>query len=120
MDAATPASRLPRFSKGRRPEFYAEQGLDEAMSMILTLAGEFNAMRDRLDTIERIAEKKGIILSYEIEGFVADQECQASRDKRRDEFLQALYHVALKRAEEQALGQNQERYTASIEKIAEG
>ncbi len=120
MNTDAPQPRLPRFSKGKRPQFYAEDGMDEAMSMILALASEFSAMRDRMDTIEQIAEAKGIILSDEIENFTPDADCQARRDGRRDAFLQSLYYVALKRADEQAKGQNQERYMAAIEEIAEG
>jgi len=120
MDSKPAESRLPRFSKGRRPEFYPIEGLDEAMSMILTLASEFNVMRDRLDTIERIAAKKGVILEDEIENFVADEECQTSRSQRRDEFLQRLYYVSLKRVEEQALGQSEDRYFTDLERIAKG
>lgn len=120
MEAEAPQSRLPRFSKGKRPEFFREEGMDEAMSMILALASEFNAMRDRLDTIERIAEQKGIILADEIEGFVADEECQSSRAQRREEFLQSLYYVALKRAEEHALGQSEDRYLSTLDDIAKG
>ncbi|MEP0190427.1 MAG: hypothetical protein ABJP70_07390 [Erythrobacter sp.] len=120
MSIGTPEPRLPRFSKGKRPQFYAEEGMDEAMSMILTLAGEFSTMRDRMDTIEQIAEQKGIILAEEIDNFTPDAACQARRDERRDAFLQSLYYVALKRADEQAKGQNQERYMATLEEIAEG
>jgi hypothetical protein len=120
MDHQAPEPRLPQFSKGKRPEFYSEEGMDEAMSMILTLASEFCAMRDRLDTIERVAESKGIILSAEVEGFVPDAECQAARDQRRDDFLKALYRVPLKRAEEQALGQSQDSYFSALDEIAEG
>ncbi|MEP0391835.1 MAG: hypothetical protein ABJ205_10735 [Erythrobacter sp.] len=113
-------SRLPRFSKGKRPQFFDEESQDEVMSMILTLASEFSAMRDRLDTIEQIAEQKGIILADEIENFAIDAQGEARRNERRDALLQAMYFVSLKKAEELASGQDQERYSSTLEEIAEG
>jgi len=99
MEFSASSHRMPKFAKGKRPQFYSEEGLDEAMSMILVLASEFSAMRDRLDTIEKIAEAKGIILDEEIEAFVPDEAASKARADRRKALLGQLYYLSMKRAD---------------------
>jgi hypothetical protein len=47
--------KLERNARGKRPVFYDTPGLDEAMSMIMVLANELSVVRDRLDTVEKVA-----------------------------------------------------------------
>lgn len=108
----------PRHAKGKRPQFFEADGVDEAMSMILVLASELCAMRDRLDTIERLAERKGIILQEEIEKFEDDDASCAARDARRSEFLERLYYLTMKKAEEQLSGDSADRYSGLLSEIA--
>lgn len=108
----------PRHAKGKRPQFFEADGVDEAMSMILVLASEFCTMRDRLDAIERIAERKGIILQDEIEKFEDDEASCTARDARRSEFLDRLYYLTLKKAEEQQSGDSAELYSGILDEIA--
>ncbi len=120
MEFSAKTNRMPKFAKGKRPQFYREEGLYEAMSMILVLASEFSAMRDRLDTIEKIAEAKGIILADEIEQYAPDQATAAARVDRRKALLDQLYYLTLKRAEEQSTNDDFKRYETALEEIARG
>ncbi|MEL7188488.1 MAG: hypothetical protein AAGK17_02960 [Pseudomonadota bacterium] len=120
MEAPGPTNRMPKFSKGKRPKFYTQEGMDEAMSMILVLAREFSIMRDRLDTIEKIAEDKGIILGDEIEQYTPDEATAAKRRERRASLLESLYYLSLKQAEEEASGDDSARYFEALEDIARG
>jgi hypothetical protein len=74
---------LERNAKGKRPLFYDTPGMDEAMSMIMVLANELSVMRDRLDTVERVAAAKGLVLEAEIEAFEPDQVVLETRELRR-------------------------------------
>jgi hypothetical protein len=71
--AMSDKKRLKSTVRGRRPEFYETAGMDQAMSMIMVLAQEFTVMRDRVDTIERIAASKNMVLPQEIEDYAPDQ-----------------------------------------------
>lgn len=110
---------LPREARGKRPEFYPEPGMDEVMSMILVLAGETMGLRDRIDTIERIAAGRGIDLAVEVERFVPDQAALDEREARRQDFLARLYYVARKDAHEQATRDSADRFSAALSEIAE-
>jgi hypothetical protein len=109
-----------RDAKGKRPMFYDAPGMDQAMSMILVLANELSVMRDRLDTVEKVAAAKGVMLDAEIEAYQPDQSVLEAREARRQDFLARLYYLARKDAAEQASDDTAERYAKMLEEIAKG
>jgi hypothetical protein len=109
-----------RDAKGKRPMFYDAPGMDQAMSMILVLANELSVMRDRLDTVEKVAAAKGVMLDAEIEAYQPDQSVLEAREARRQDFLARLYYLARKDAAEQASDDTAERYSKMLEEIATG
>jgi hypothetical protein len=111
---------IERNAKGKRPLFYKAEGMDQAMSMILVLANELMVVRDRLDTVERVAAAKGVILEPEIEAFEPDQAVLEVREGRRQDFLARLYYLTRKQAAELASGDSAERYTQALDEIAVG
>lgn len=111
---------MERNAKGKRPLFYEAPGMDQAMSMILVLANEMMVVRDRLDTVERIAEAKGIMLEAEIEAFEPEQAVLEVREARRQDFLARLYYLARKQAAELQTGDSAERYASELDAIAKG
>lgn len=115
-----PKPTVPRHAKGKRPTFFEVDGVDEAMSMILVLASEFCVMRDRLDTVEKIATAKGIMIEDEVDNFEPDESTILAREERRKAFLDRLYYLTLKKAEEQEQDDSGARYSAVLEEIAEG
>ncbi len=110
--------KLERNARGKRPQFYATPGMDEAMSMIMVLANELSVMRDRLDTVEKVAAAKGIMLDAEIEAYKPDQQVLEARELRRQDFLARLFYLARKQAAELESGDNEERYTSALDDIA--
>ena len=111
---------IARHAKGKRPLFYQAEGLDQAMSMIMVLANELMVVRDRLDTVERVAQAKGIILDAEIEAFTPDQAVLEVREARRQDFLARLYYLARKQAAELETDDSADRYTSALDEIAKG
>jgi hypothetical protein len=109
---------IRRDARGKRPQFYADPAMDQAMSMILVLAEEFSAMRDRLDTVERVATEAG--LGAAIEAYQPPQDVLEEREARRQAFLSRLYYLARKDAADAAENSTDARYNATIEDIAKG
>jgi hypothetical protein len=109
---------LERNARGKRPQFYETPGLDEAMAMIMVLANELTVVRDRLDTVEKVAAAKGVILDADIEAFEPDQATLEARELRRQDFLARLFYLARKQAAEVAGDDSQERYTKALDDIA--
>lgn len=121
MTTADPAARptVFRHARGKRPEFYDTDGLDQAMSMIMVLASELSVLRDRLDSAERVAKGHGIDLAAGIETLELDQAALEERETCRQEFMRRLFYVQLKDAEEAAQAQTGEGYNRTIAEIAE-
>jgi hypothetical protein len=109
---------LRRDARGKRPQFYADPAMDQAMAMILVLAEEFSALRDRLDTVERVASAAG--LADAVEAYVPPQDVLELREQRRQAFLARLYYLARKDASDAAENATAEGFVATIDDIAKG
>jgi hypothetical protein len=109
---------LERNARGKRPQFYDTAGMDEAMSMIMVLANELMVVRDRLDTVEKVAAAKGVMLDSDIEAHEPDQATLEARELRRQDFLGRLFYLARKQAAELQSNDSAERYTKALDDIA--
>lgn len=112
--------KLARHARGKRPQFYDTPGTDQAMSMILVLAKELSVLRDRVDSIERVAAEHGLDLAAGVEALQLDQAALAEREAQRQAFFGRLFYLFLKEAEETAGGQTAEGFNATIQDIAQG
>lgn len=107
-----------RHARGKRPDFYDTPGVDEAMSMIMVLAGEIAVLRDRMDSAERVAKANGIDLAAGIEAMVLDQSALEEREAWRQDFLSRLFYLATKQAAEAAEEQTEDAFRQTIADIA--
>lgn len=122
MTTASPAQDRPRVirhARGKRPDFYETPGVDEAMSMIMVLAGELAVLRDRLDSAERVAKVHGIDLAAGIEALELDQAALEEREGWRQDFLARLFYLSAKEAADAAEAQTEEGFAMTIAEIAE-
>jgi hypothetical protein len=61
-------------SKGGRPYFFENAETERVMNIAMAIATEVAVVRERMDTIERLLEAKGLITQKEIETFVPTDE----------------------------------------------
>ncbi|MSO97547.1 MAG: hypothetical protein EXR11_04925 [Rhodospirillaceae bacterium] len=99
MTEAAPRKKLTRVAKGKRPKMFDDWTDDVFMSMITALTTEMLVMRDRVDTIERIAAKKGVILKAEIDAYEFDEAELAERDAARKALADRIFYLVLQQAE---------------------
>jgi len=78
--------KLPRTAKGKKPVYF-DTTTDKLISMVLTLMGEVSVMRDRLDTVERLAAKKGVFALDDVENFDVNEEITKIRSERRAAYI---------------------------------
>ena len=78
--------KLPRTAKGKKPVYF-DSTTDKLISMVLTLMGEVSVMRDRLDTVERLAAKKGVFAIDDVETFEPDADVLKVRSERRAAYI---------------------------------
>ena len=61
-------------SKGGRPIFFDDPAVERVLNISMAIATEVAVVRERMDTIERLLEAKGILSQSEIEAFVPTDE----------------------------------------------
>jgi hypothetical protein len=66
-------------SKGERPYFFNSAETERVMNIAMAIAAELAVVRERIDTIERLLEAKGILQQSEIEAFVPGEAQAAER-----------------------------------------
>lgn len=86
-------SRLKRKARGERPYFFDDPNVDKVVSMVMGLAGEVAVARDRLDTIERLLETKGLLKRVEIEAYEPTAVVMAERVAWRESFLGEILRI---------------------------
>ncbi len=118
MTEAADRPHVIKDAKGKRPQFYAEPGIDQLMSMVMVLAGEVCMLRDRMDAHERVAKLHGINLAEGIDALTLDDEALQAREAYRQDFLDRLFYLARKEANEAAAQESDEGYRATIADIA--
>jgi hypothetical protein len=91
--AATPAVRLPRHTKGKRPHFFDDPALDQMMTFMLELTTEVGVLRTRLDTIERLLDRHASVTRAAIEAFMPDAPAEAERAAWNDAFLKRVFRM---------------------------
>lgn len=96
------AGRLKQTARGERPQFSEQPEVDRVMAMTMALASEVAVLRERLDTIETLAARKGMVLTEEIEAFVPDPEHEAQRQQWRHDFLERVLYILRAEADQAA------------------
>ena len=86
-------SSLPRKAKGQRPFFFDNPDVDKLLAMLMGLAGEVSVMRDRLDTIERLAAERELFSAADIEAYQPSTEVMNERARRRQEMLGEITRI---------------------------
>lgn len=119
MNQTTPV-RVPQTAKGHRPTFFTDPVNDRMMAMMMALVTEVSVLRDRVDTVEAIAEKKGIILADEIESYEPDPARAEAREKVRQEFLDRIFYIFQEEVEDVARGDTPDAYETAVKTSAEG
>lgn len=85
--------RLQRKARGERPHFFDDPSVDKVVAMVMGLAGEVAVMRDRVDTLERLLETKGLVKRNEIEQYAPDAKVAAERAQWREGFLSEVLRI---------------------------
>jgi len=109
---------MPRKAKGKRPSFFKDPDIDKVMGILMALAGEVSVLRERIDTVERLAMEKGLVSKEEIDAFVPDQEVANQRDLWREEYIERILRVVQQELEATDKGETFEAYEKAVEDVS--
>jgi len=82
--------KLPRVSKGKRPRFFDDPAIDQVMTFLLELMAETSALRERVDTIERLLDEKGAVRREDIENYRPGPDGEAERSAWAQAFIRRV------------------------------
>lgn len=58
-------------NRGKRPAFFDDPAIDQLMAIVMSMSAEMSVLYDRVDTIERLLDKKRHAQSGRYRGFPA-------------------------------------------------
>ncbi len=106
-------AKLQRKAKGERPYFFEDPNVDKVIAMVMGLAGEVAVLHDRVDTMERLLEKKAGIKRTEIEKYKPTAKVTAERAAWREQFLSEVLRIV--EIEQEALAKGDtEKYDKAV------
>ena len=84
----------PRKATGPDRQTYFNEGdIDRVMAILLALVSEVAAIRDRLDTHERIAQAREVPAPDRVEAYQPEPSVEEDREAWRDAYIRRLFRV---------------------------
>ena len=90
LDPLALAGAKPR---GKRPFFLDDSDVERVMAITMAVAQELAVMRERLDTVERLLESKGVISQTDIEAFTPTKDQADRRGAWTQEYLARILRI---------------------------
>jgi hypothetical protein len=115
---ATAPVRLTHKAKGKKPTFFPDPQVDKVLAITMALAGEVSVLRERLDTMERLLEAKGLLPRQEIEAYQPGEQAAAARERWRGEYLDRILRVVREEQEAIAAGETPESYDNIVHDVS--
>lgn len=80
----------PTRAKGPLPQYFDDPAIDQLHSALLVLAAELSVAYDRIDTLERVLERKHGLQRSDLESHEPDEAAAAERAARREALVARL------------------------------
>ena len=87
-------------AKGKRPGYFRDSDSDRLMAILMAVSGELAVTRERLDTLERVLEAKGLLQQADIESYVPDSDAARKRGLWHQEFIARILRVVQQEIEQ--------------------
>jgi hypothetical protein len=85
-------------ARGPRPTFFEDTQLDRFHVMLVALLQEVSVVRDRLDTVERLLDERGVLTRDDIEAYLPDTDAEAERSAERSGLIERVLRVVFEEA----------------------
>lgn len=83
---------------GKRPYFLDEE-VETVLAITMAAVQELAVARQRIDTLERLLEAKGVLSRSEVEGFAPDPAAAIERALANQEYIARVLRIAQQRGE---------------------
>jgi polyhydroxyalkanoate synthesis regulator phasin len=80
-------------SKGKRPYFFDDPAVERVLAITMAVAGELAVTHERLDTIERLLQQKGVLQREDIERYTPDDNAAEERQRWHAEYIARVLRI---------------------------
>jgi hypothetical protein len=80
-------------SKGKRPYFLDDPAVERILAITMAVAGELAVMHERMDTIERLLDEKGVLSRADIEAYRPNPEAADERQRWHAEYVARVLRI---------------------------
>ena len=91
--------KLESAPKGKKAKFFDNPEIDYLFSIITMLTQELSVTYDRVETLELLLEKKGLIKKGDIDNWESNESEEIIRSKRREDLISRVFNVIHEEAE---------------------
>ena len=87
--------------KGKRPYFFDDPAVERVLNITMAIGMELGVARERVDTLERLLEEKGILTREEIENYTpTSKTIETERQQWHSEYISRIMRVIQQAQEE--------------------
>lgn len=79
--------------KGKRPYFLKDPDVERVLAVTMAISQELAVMRERMDTIERLLDKNGVISRRDIENYAPSKAEAQERGAWTQEYLARILRI---------------------------
>lgn len=98
IDYISIASNKP---KGKRPYFFEDPAVERILNITMAIGMELAVVRERMDSLERILEEKGLLTREEIESYVpSNKKIADERQQWHSEYISRILRIVQQEMEE--------------------
>lgn len=105
-DAVNDITMAGNKSKGGRPYFLEDPAVERVLNIAMAIATEVAVVHERMDTIERLLEKKGLLSRQEIESYIPDEAAAEERQGWHARFSARILRIVQQEVEAVAHPEN--------------
>ncbi len=103
---------------GKRP-YFLDPEVERVLAITMAVAQELAVARERIDTLERLLERRGVLSRAEIDGFAPTPDEAAERGAWMQEYLTRVLRIVQQEGEAAACGGELASEELAVE-LAEG
>ncbi|KAA5805458.1 hypothetical protein F1654_05635 [Alkalicaulis satelles] len=91
--AFDPLAQAGAKARGKRPWFLEDKDSERVLNIVMALAQEVAVTRQRLDTVERLLEARGVISQGDIEAYAPSKAEAEARGAWTQEFIARILRI---------------------------
>ena len=78
---------------GERPSYFSDPDVDRVLAIVMAMAGEVAVSAERLDTLERVLDQKGLLSLAELAAYQPDESVVGERMTWHQAFIARVLRV---------------------------